>query len=54
MIKLVFKDPNWAFPFQFHTYASDKEIRVVVGKIEGKVPYVIYFNRKNMSKAELN
>jgi len=51
---LTLRGPNWALPFHIHTDASNKEIGVALGKVEGKLPYAIYFVSKNLSKAELN
>ena len=54
MIAPILRSPNWALPFYIHTDASNKSIRAALGKIDEKLPYAIYFIRKNLSKAELN
>ena len=50
----ILRGPNWALPFHIHTDASNKAIRVALGKIDEKLPYSIYFISKNLPKAELN
>lgn len=50
----ILQGPNWALPFHIHFYASHKSIGVDLGQIDEKLPYVIYFISKNVSKAKLN
>ena len=50
----VLRGPNWDFPFQISSDASDTMIRVVLGQEEDNKPYAIYYIRKNLSPAELN
>eukprot|EP00253_Pinus_taeda_P033590 PITA_33590 len=51
---LVLRGPNWDFPFQISSDASDTTIGAVLGQEEDKKPYAIYYIRKNVSPAELN
>jgi len=51
---LVFRGPNWDFPFQISSDASDIAIGAVLGHEEDKKPYAIYYINKNLSLAELN
>eukprot|EP00253_Pinus_taeda_P029944 PITA_29944 len=50
----IMRGPNRALPFQIHTDASNKSIGATLGQVEEKLPYAIYFVRKNLSKAEMN
>ena len=50
----VLRGPNWALPSHIHTNASNKVIETMLGKVEEKMSYAIYFVSKNLSKAELN
>ena len=50
----ILRGPNWALPFHIHTDASNKAIGEALRQIDEKLPYAIYFIRKNLSKAELN
>ena len=50
----ILRGPNWALSFHIHTDASNKAIGAALGQVEKKLPYAIYFVRKNLSKAELN
>ena len=50
----ILRGPNWALPFHIHVDASHKTIGATLGQIDEKIPYVIYFISKNLSKAELN
>ena len=45
-IALVLRGPNWDFPFQISSDASDTAIGVVLGQEEDKKPYAIYYIRK--------
>jgi len=47
----ILRSPNWALPFHIHTDSSNKSIRAALGQIDEKLPYAIYFRRKNLSKA---
>lgn len=49
----VLRRQNWAFPFHIHSYESNKVVEVALGKLEGNMPYTIYFISKNLSKVEL-
>ena len=46
---LVLRGPNWDFPFQISSGASDTAIGAVLGQEEDKKPYVIYYTSKNLS-----
>ena len=50
----VLRGPNWNFPFQISSDASDTTIGVVLRQEEDKKPYAIYYIGKNLSPAELN
>eukprot|EP00253_Pinus_taeda_P002647 PITA_02647 len=50
----ILRGPNWALPFHIHIDASNRAIGVALGQVEEKLPYAIYFVRKNLSKAEMN
>ena len=50
----ILRGQNWALPFHIHIHASKKVIGGALGKTDEKLPYAIYFIRKNLSKAELN
>ena len=50
----ILQGPNWALPFHIHDDASQKATGVALGEIDEKLPYVISFISKNLSKAELN
>ena len=50
----ILRGPNWALPFHIHIDASNKAIGVALRQIDEKLPYAIYFIRKNLSKAKLN
>ena len=50
----VLRGPNWDFPFQISSDASDTAIGSVLGHEEDKKPYAIYYISKNLSPIELN
>jgi len=50
----ILRGPNWDFPFQISSNASDTSIGAVLGQEEDKKPYAIYYTSKNLSPAELN
>eukprot|EP00253_Pinus_taeda_P031367 PITA_31367 len=50
----VLREPNWDFPFQISSDASDTTIGAVLRQEEDKKPYVIYYISKNLSLVELN
>ena len=50
----ILRGPNWTLPFHIHNDAFDKAVGEILGKLEDKIPYVINFNSKNLSKAKLN
>ena len=50
----ILRGPNWALPFHIHIDASNKAIGAALGQVEEKLPYAIYFVRKNLSKVEMN
>jgi hypothetical protein len=50
----ILRGPNWSLPFHISTDASDTTLRVVLGKKEDQLSYVIYFISKNLSPTELN
>eukprot|EP00253_Pinus_taeda_P006866 PITA_06866 len=50
----VLQGPNWDFPFQISSDASDTVIGAVLGQEEDRKPYAIYYISKNLSPAELN
>eukprot|EP00253_Pinus_taeda_P025189 PITA_25189 len=50
----ILRGPNWALPFHIHIDASNKAIGAILGEVEEKLPYAIYFVSKNLSKAEMN
>jgi len=47
----ILRGPNWALPFHIHVDASHKSIGAMLGQIDDKLPYAIYFINKNMLKA---
>ena len=50
----VLRGPNWDFPFQISSDASDTAIGAVLGQEEDRKPYAIYYISKNLSPVELN
>ena len=50
----MLRGPNWDFPFQISSDASDTTIGEVLGQEEDKKPYAIYYISKNLTPAELN
>eukprot|EP00253_Pinus_taeda_P005869 PITA_05869 len=50
----VLRGPNWDFPFQISSDASDTAIGAVLGQEEDRKPYEIYYISKNLSPTELN
>ena len=50
----MLRGPNWNFPFQISSDASDTTIGAILGQEEDKKPYAIYYISKNLSPAELN
>ena len=51
----ILRGPNWDFPFQISSDASDTAIiGAVLGQEEDKKPYKIYYISKNLSPAKLN
>jgi len=44
----------WTLSFHISTNSSDMTIGVVLGLLEGKDPYAIYYVSKNLSPTELN
>jgi len=49
---LVLRGPNLALYFHICANALDTTLGVVLGQRENKIPYVIYFVRKNLSPTE--
>lgn len=49
----ISRGPNCTFPFHIHTYELDMEIGIALRQLEDKIPYVIYFISKKLSKVEL-
>ena len=45
---------NWELSFHIATDASDISIGVVLGQLEDRKPYAIYYISKNLTLAELN
>jgi len=45
----VIRRTNWTLPFQISTDASNTCIETILGKLEGKYPYAIYYVSKNIS-----
>lgn len=50
----VLRGPNWELLFHITMDAFDISIGVVLGQLEDRKPYVIYYIRKNLTLAELN
>jgi hypothetical protein len=50
----ILRGLDWSPPFHISTDASYTTIGVILGKLEGKDPYEIYYIRKNLSHAKLN
>jgi len=46
----ILRSPNWAFPFHIHADASHRAIGAVLGYIDEKLPYAIYFISKKPVK----
>lgn len=51
---LVLRGPNWELSFHIATDAYDIVVGVVLGQLEDKKPYVIYYIRKNLTPTKLN
>eukprot|EP00253_Pinus_taeda_P025379 PITA_25379 len=49
----ILRGPNWKLPFHISTDASDRTLGAVLGQ-KDLVPYVIYYNSKNLTRTELN
>ena len=50
----VLQGPNWEFLLHIATDTSDMVMGVVLGQLEDKKPYAIYYISKNLIPAELN
>jgi len=50
----VLRGPNWELPFHIAMDASDIAVGAVLGQLEDKKPYAIYYISKNLTPAELN
>lgn len=50
----ILQGPNWSFPFNISTDASDTAIGASLGQKENQFNYAIYFIIKNLTPAELN
>ena len=50
----ILRRPNWELPFYIAIDTSDMDMGVVLGKLEEKKPYAIYYISKNLTPAELN
>jgi hypothetical protein len=50
----ILQGPMWDIPFHIHIDASNKEIGVVLGQQEDKIPFAVYFIINNLSSAKLN
>ena len=51
---LVVRAPNWKLPFEVMCDASDLSIGVVLGRREGRKPYVVYYASKTLNEAQKN
>ena len=50
----VFRGQNWELQFHIATDTSDIAVGVVLGKMEEKKPYTIYYISKSLAPTELN
>ena len=50
----IVRAPNWQLPFEVMCDASDLAIRAVLGKREGRKPYVVYYASKTLNEAQRN
>ena len=50
----ILRGANWSLPFHIHTDALNKATGAALEQVDEKLPYAIYFIRKNLSKAKLN
>eukprot|EP00253_Pinus_taeda_P036360 PITA_36360 len=50
----VLRGPNWELSFHIATDASDIIVGSVLGQLEDKKPYAIYYISKNLTPTELN
>ena len=50
----VLQGPNWEFPFHIAIGAPHMVVGVVLGLLEEKKPYAIYYISKNLTHVELN
>ena len=50
----ILRGPKWELSFHIATDASDMDMGVVLGQLEEKKPYAIYYISKNLTPIELN
>ena len=50
----ILRGPNWKLPFNIATDASDIVVGIILGQLEEKKPYSIYYTSKNLAPVELN
>ena len=49
----VLRGPNWELLFHIATNTSDMVLGAILGQLEDKKPYAIYYISKNLTPAEL-
>jgi len=47
----ILRGSDWVLPFHIHMDSSQTMIGVVLGQQEDKVPYTVYYVRKNLAPA---
>ena len=50
----IMRAPNWKLPFKVMCDASDLAIGAVLRKMEGRKPYVVYYESKTLNEAQRN